>query len=85
MLDWHVLIHGPGQQPTRPTTHESAQDAIEAANAILQRSGSGEVTVYHRLYSNQACLTFDAPIPGEEIHLKASHLEHQVQAAARSG
>jgi hypothetical protein len=85
MLDWHVRILESGEQPAQPSTHVSAEDAIEVANALLLREGAREVTVYHRLYSNQACLVIATPIPSDEVHQKAAHLERQVQLAARSG
>lgn len=85
MFDWHVRTQASGQQQAQPSTHISAEDAIEAANGLLMSAAAREVTVYHRLYSNQACLTIAAPIPGDEVRQKAAHLEKQVQLAARSG
>lgn len=85
MFDWHVRTQDSAQEPTQPSTHISAEDAIEVANDLLVRAAASKVTVYHRLYSDQACLTIATPIPSEEIRQKAAHLEKQVQLAARSG
>lgn len=85
MLDWHVRSQREGQESGQPSTHASAEGAIEEGNRILGASEASEVTVFHRLYSNQACLTFSAALTAEEIQLQAGHLERLVLRAARSG
>lgn len=85
MFDWHMQACRGGQPHDRPSTHSSPESAIEAGNGMLNSSDSDEITVYHRLHSNQACLVFATPIPTDEIRQKAAHLEKQAQLASRSG
>jgi len=74
MFDWRVQAHQDGKPHD-----ESAEAAIEAGDSLLKRAFANEVAVYHRLYSNQASLSFFTAIPTDEIHLKAKHLERQAQ------
>jgi hypothetical protein len=85
MFDWSVQGFRNGQPAERPSIFTSAEAAIEAANDILHAAVADEVTVYHRLYSNQACMNFLAPIPPDEIRQKAAHLEKQAQRASKDG
>lgn len=85
MLDWHVRSLREGQETGQPSTHASAEGALEEGNRILHTSKADEVTVFHRLYSNQACLTFATALTAEEVRLQAGHLERLVLRAARSG
>ena len=85
MFDWHVQAHRDGKPHDHPTTQPSAEAAIEAGNSVLQKAFADEVTVYHRLYSNQASLSFSKAIPTDEIRQKAEHLEKQAQQAAKDG
>ncbi len=85
MLDWLVKTAQDGKPNERPSPFDSAAAAIEAGNEILQKAVSSEVTVYHRLHSDQACLTFIKVVPADEVRQKAAHLERQAQLAARSG
>ena len=85
MFDWHVQAHRDGKPHDHPTTQSSAEAAIRAGNSVLQNAVADEVTVYHRLYSNQASFTFCKAIPTDEIRPKAAHLERQAQQAARDG
>jgi hypothetical protein len=85
MFDWSVQGFRAGQPVARPSVFTSAEAAIEAGNDLLRAAVVDEVTVYHRLYSNQACVNFLAPIPSDEIRQKASHLEKQAQRASKDG
>jgi hypothetical protein len=85
MFDWHVQAYLNGQPHEKPSTQSSAESAIEAGNEILRGASADEVTVYHRLYSNQACLNYSSAIPTDEIRLKAAHLERQAQLASKRG
>jgi hypothetical protein len=85
MFDWHVQTHRDGKPHEHPTTQSSAEAAIEAGNSVLQKAVADEVTVYHRLYSNQASLNFSKAIPTDEIRQKAANLERQAQQAAKAG
>lgn len=85
MLDWHVRSLREGQELGQPSTLASADAAIEEGNRILRAAQADEVTIFHRLYSNQACLTFAAILAPEEVQLQAGHLERLVLRAARSG
>jgi hypothetical protein len=85
MLDWLVRTAQDGKPNERSSPFSSPAAAIDAGNEILQKAPSSEVTVYHRLHSHQACLTFRKTIPADEIRQKAAHLEKQAQLAARSG
>jgi len=85
MLDWYVQAFVHGEPHERRLTFSSAREAIEEGNRILQTSAPEEVAVYHRLYSNQASITFPSPIPATDISLKANHLEQQARAASHAG
>ena len=85
MFDWHVQAHRDGKPHDPPATQSSAETAIEAGNSVLRKAVADEVTVYHRLYSNQVFLSFSEAIPADEIRRKAAHLERQAQRAAKDG
>jgi hypothetical protein len=86
MFDWHVQAQRNGQPHGQRITCSSPQEAIEAGNQILQTAEpNDEVLVCHRLYSNQAGLSFSKVIPASEIQLKANHLEQQARRASHSG
>jgi hypothetical protein len=85
MFDWHKRSYRGGEEQGRPSTFTSAGEALEAGNAELSSHGADEVLVYHRLYSDQACLRFSIAIPKAEVAQKAAHLEKQAQRASRTG
>ena len=85
MIDWHLQVFRNGQLLDRPASFSSAEAAIEAGNELLLSADADEVTLYHRLYSNQASLNYQKPVPAEEIRQKAAHLEKQAQRAAKDG
>ena len=85
MFDWHVQAHRDRRPHDHPSTQSSAEAAIEAGNSLLKKAFADEVTIYHRLYSNQASLSFSEAIPTDEIRQKAEHLERQAQQAAKDG
>ena len=85
MFDWHVQAHRDGKPLDHPTTQSSAEAGIEAGNSLLKKAFADEVTICHRLYSNQASLGFSKAIPTDEIRQKAEHLERLAQQAAKDG
>lgn len=85
MLDWYVQAVQGGQQRERPLPFSSAEEAIEAGNETCRSSVLEEVVVYHRIYSNQACLRFSKAMPEDEVKQKAAQLEQQVRRAAKMG
>ena len=85
MLDWLVQSVREGKRHDRPSRFASAEAAIEAGNDLLRTSVADEITVFHRLHSNQACETFSKAVPADRIRQKAAHLEKQAQRAAKHG